>query len=111
VGIPSRPIRRRLNLISPADYTFNCYASIRVDRKVRPAHNLRGRIERNTADALVARIRAHEGQFEWKEVGGPSDVSATSTRPRAVQIAIGVVVLAVLVWAVRRARRRPPAAG
>jgi hypothetical protein len=62
-------------------------------------------------DALTARIRAHEGQFEWKEVGAPSEVSAIHRLPRAVPIAIGVVVLAALVWAVRRARRRPPAAG
>jgi len=85
---------------APADAVRTAKFALVVSRGTAPAGFM---------DALVARIRAHEGQFEWKEVGGPSDVSATSTRLRAVPIAIGVVVLAVLVWAVRRARRRPPA--
>ena len=56
-------------------------------------------------DALVARIRAREGEFGWKEVGRDGGIRMGRTLP----IGIGVVVLALVVWAVRRARRRAPA--
>jgi hypothetical protein len=87
---------------APADAVRTAKFALAVSSGTAPA----GFIE-----ALVARIRAHEGQFEWKEVGQPSDVSAIRTLPRAVPIAIGVVIFAALLWVVRRARRRPPAAG
>jgi hypothetical protein len=87
---------------APADAVRTAKFALVVSRGTAPA---------GFVDALMARIRAHEGQFEWKEVGGPTGGSAIGGLPHIVPIAIAVVVLAVLIWAVGRTRRRPPAAG
>jgi hypothetical protein len=57
------------------------------------------------SEALLARIREREGEFAWKQVGGGPDRRFGAVLP----IAIGLVIVAILVWVVYRVRRRPPA--
>lgn len=55
-------------------------------------------------DAIVERVRAREGEFEWKETKGP----ARSPMRWVLAAAVAVLLLAV-VWFARRSRARPKA--
>ena len=68
----------------------------------------KGTAPQGLTDAILARVRAREGEFEWKQIGAPGGAGARHLGA----IAGGVALLAVLlVWLVRRIAAKRPAAG
>lgn len=59
-------------------------------------------------DAILARIRTREGEFEWKTVGAPG---ASGLRRLAPIAGAALLVAALLVWLLRRIGAKRRAAG
>jgi hypothetical protein len=59
-------------------------------------------------DAILARVRAREKEFEWKHIGAPGGSGLARVLPIA---GAALLALALLVWLVRRGRATRPAAG
>lgn len=60
----------------------------------------KGALPADLSAALLERIGAREGGFQWKEVGSP--VANNSVTRLLTIVAAGLSVVAVLLWAVRR---------